>query len=199
MAFAIYLNGTSSAGKTTLCRALQEKCEEPLFTTGIDLLIRQILPHKFGLAGDSAEDFLWRQEIDSTGVSVPRVRMGPRGQKSYRMLIQASCALLDGGINVVIDDVAIMGQWQTDLWKVALQPYSSLFVGVRCPLHIIEARERERGDRPLRSARGQYEIVHAGTRYDLEIDTSQESTDESVARILSYQRNPPKLLMRPDE
>uniref|UniRef100_A0A0G4IAW8 Uncharacterized protein n=1 Tax=Chromera velia CCMP2878 TaxID=1169474 RepID=A0A0G4IAW8_9ALVE len=44
---AIYLNGPSGAGKTTITKILQEKSEDQVWlSVGIDLLIREILPTK---------------------------------------------------------------------------------------------------------------------------------------------------------
>ena len=184
--FAIYLNGTSSAGKTTIRRALQEAIKRPVLTTGIDLLIRRILPDKAFLQPNSQDDFYWLTEKDSQGTAVPRLYMGDRAKKAYMGLVAATYALLKTGNPVIIDDVAIAGKWQVDLWKEALQGYSNLFVGVHCPLEILQKREEARGDRPLRSAQGQYEIVHQGIEYDLNVDTHKESVEEIVSKILMF-------------
>ena len=186
MPFAIYLNGTSSAGKTILVRALQKAYEEPLLSMGIDLLVREMLPNQFTSMETSEEGFYWREGLDSGGSVVPRLYMGEKGKKIYQCLIHATLGILRGGSSVVINDVAIMGKWQIDLWQKALAPYPSVFVGVHCPLDVIEMRERENGNWPLFSARGQYEIVHQEISYHLEVDTHAESMDEIVAKILSY-------------
>ena len=46
------------------------------------------------------------------------------------------------------------------------------------PLDVLEARERERGDRLIGLARWQYDRVHHGKRYDLELDTSKATPME---------------------
>lgn len=186
MGFAIYLNGTSSAGKTTIARALQNALEEMTVVTGIDLLIREMLPQKYFLDKGGFQDFHWVQENNLQGISVPRLYMGERAQKSYKALVCASIGLLGAGYNLIIDDVAIMGKWQFDLWQLALQPYNALFVGVHCPLDEIEKREKARGDRPLNSARGQLDIVHKDIFYDLEVDTYMETTDAIVKKIMKH-------------
>ncbi len=58
-----------------------------------------------------------------------------------------------------------------------------LYIGVTIPLEILEAREQERGDRCLGSARGQYFKVHENIEYDIEIDTHSHSPEENVERI----------------
>ena len=48
-------------------------------------------------------------------------------------------------------------------------------VGVFAPLDILEARERQRGDRLIGLARWQFDRVHKDMKYDLEVDTSSAS------------------------
>jgi chloramphenicol 3-O phosphotransferase len=56
-------------------------------------------------------------------------------------------------------------------------------VGVFAPLEVLEARERERGDRLIGLARWQYDRVHRGRRYDLELDTSKATAMECAGTI----------------
>jgi chloramphenicol 3-O phosphotransferase len=58
-----------------------------------------------------------------------------------------------------------------------------LFVGVKCPLEVLEAREKGRGDRTLGQAAGQAGIIHQNCIYDLEVDTSQLSAAECAEQI----------------
>jgi chloramphenicol 3-O phosphotransferase len=57
------------------------------------------------------------------------------------------------------------------------------FVGLFAPLDVLEARERERGDRLIGLARWQYHRVHSGMTYDLELDTSIASPRVCAHRI----------------
>jgi chloramphenicol 3-O phosphotransferase len=47
------------------------------------------------------------------------------------------------------------------------------FVGLRCPVDVLEARERARGDRRAGEARSDDAIVHGYGEYDLEIDSTR--------------------------
>jgi chloramphenicol 3-O phosphotransferase len=59
-------------------------------------------------------------------------------------------------------------------------------VAVRCPLAVVEQRERDRRDRTLGQAAAQYAVVHAhGATYDVEVDTSVLSPDVAAARIVA--------------
>jgi chloramphenicol 3-O phosphotransferase len=56
-------------------------------------------------------------------------------------------------------------------------------VGLFAPLEVLEARERERGDRELGLARWQYDRVHQGVVYDLELDTAVATPLENAGNI----------------
>jgi len=58
---------------------------------------------------------------------------------------------------------------QTEL----LAGFEVFTVGVFAPLEVLEARERQRGDRLIGLARWQYHRVHRGMAYDLEVDTGR--------------------------
>ena len=57
-------------------------------------------------------------------------------------------------------------------------------VGIRCPLEVLEERERARRDRTLGQARLQYNLVHAHGVYDVEVDTSSHTPEECAQIIL---------------
>ena len=51
------------------------------------------------------------------------------------------------------------------------------------PLEVLEARERQRGDRLAGLARWQYDRVHRGKKYDLEIDSGSLNPLQCAALI----------------
>jgi len=182
---AILINGPSSAGKTTLAKSLQENLDEPFLLTGIDLLIRQMLPNKFFLRtmNEKNPDFYWLKEIDPTGFEVPRLYMGERAMRAWRGLVEATAGLLKAGNNVIIDEVSFMGSWQIDEWKQALSPYQLVSIGLYCPIDVLEKREQARGDRMKNSSRGQYFIVHQGNTYDVMINTHDNDQKDVLALV----------------
>ena len=72
--------------------------------------------------------------------------------------------------NTTLDEVLLDGEAE---YPALLAPFELHMVGVFAPLEVLEARERERGDRMIGLARWQYERVHRDMTYELEIDTSQ--------------------------
>jgi chloramphenicol 3-O phosphotransferase len=103
----------------------------------------------------------------------------------------AIAALSRCGNNVLADHVLVEPDWVVECAQlfVGLPAY---LVGVRCPLDVLEERERSRRDRTLGQARKQFELVHAHGVYDLEVDTSTEDVDECVRRIVAMLAAPPR-------
>jgi len=54
---------------------------------------------------------------------------------------------------------------------------------VFAPLEVLEARERQRGDREIGLARWQHERVHRNIDYDLKLDTTRATPLECAERI----------------
>jgi chloramphenicol 3-O phosphotransferase len=170
----IFLNGTSSSGKTTIARALQEKLTEPYMYVSIDNYFH-MYPERF-LRPASREQVMVLERL------IPAVISGLR--RSVASLAQA-------GNNVLVDhllqdDGAL--QECVENW-VGL---NVLFVGVKCPLKITEQREKKRSDRTIGTARSQFERVHAHDLYDLELDTSRLNVDECVAAIFGMINDKPE-------
>jgi chloramphenicol 3-O phosphotransferase len=192
MSKIIYLNGPSSSGKTTLAKALQESFPEPYLHLGIDKIIG-FMPAKMNNweGGPAPLGFSYESATDPTGHPIYQIHSGPFAKKITRSLKDIALLLASQQYNLIIDDVAF-GAIQVEEWKQALKNYTVLYVGVSTPLAILEKREKDRGDRFLGSARGQYFQVHENVAYDLEIDTYVHSLKENVEKIknaLSQLRN----------
>lgn len=178
------LNGASSAGKSTIAQALQGIMEEPFYLTGIDHFLHR-LPQRLVVISDShnpppAETWLAIFEEER----LARVEIGPRGYQLPRGMYHSITALVNTGIHVIVDDVI----FDPHVFEIALNTLPSkkvFFVGIRCPIEIIEQRERERGDRALGGARFFGERVHAHGDYDLEVDSAIRTAEECAWQIKS--------------
>lgn len=89
------------------------------------------------------------------------------------------------GKNVIVDHVLIDRSWFEECIKL-LHNTQTYFIGVHCPLEELERRERERGDRPIGLAKAQFEIVHKHSRYDLEVNTNNNSITECADMIKEF-------------
>jgi chloramphenicol 3-O phosphotransferase len=83
----------------------------------------------------------------------------------------AIAAMAHDGNDLIVDDV-MLGRDAAQQYRELLAQHEVHFVGLFAPLDVLEARERQRGDRLIGLARWQYHRVHSGIAYDLELDTS---------------------------
>jgi chloramphenicol 3-O phosphotransferase len=167
----IILNGTSSSGKTCIIRALQNSLEGPYLEAGIDKFIWMMPPRYL-------ERPLWD---DVLGLAD---HAGTAGHTLVVGMHQAIEALSRTGNNVIADHVLVEPAWLRDI-SDRLYELPAYFIGVRCPLDVLENRERQRKNRTLGQARLQYHLVHIPGIYDLEIDTSRFTPEECAAQIKS--------------
>lgn len=155
----IFLQGTSSAGKTTLSRKLQESFEEPHFVLSLDVF-ENMAPE-----GHLERDFWGTLNLAASAMH------------------HTIATYSDLGRHVIVDTVLLdIEQEKTWLPEIArlLHNYPALFVGVHCPLEELERRERERGDREIGQAKWQFDKVHTHGVYDVEINTHEQSWEECV-------------------
>ena len=168
----VVLNGTASAGKTSIAFALQEAMEAPYLEAGIDRFLGA-LPRRY-FARPAWDEVLgkWTEP-------------GPVGGPLVLGMHRAIAGLARAGINVVTDHVLIDPSWPADLAR-ALHGIPAHLVAVRCPREIVVERERTRGDRTLGEAAAQYDLVHRHGIYDLEVDTGSMSARECVKHIRAH-------------
>jgi chloramphenicol 3-O phosphotransferase len=177
----IVLNGTSSSGKTTLVRALQDRLPEPWLEIGIDRFV-------FALPKRYLDQPLWSEVFryvppDGRADGPFTIETGPLGERLVGGMHRTAAALAAGGLDLIVDHVLLENHWldeMAELWA----PFRVLYVGVRCPLEVIVERERARRDRTIGQAEAQFAVVHRRGGYDLEIDTSRMSLDEAATRIV---------------
>lgn len=176
----IVLNGTSSAGKSTLLRALQARLDGAWLGVGIDTVV-------FALPKAYLDSPLWgevfRYVPPEPGSAAPfRIETGELGHRLVDGLHRTVSSLADAGLSVLVDHVLLEPGWLPDLAQ-RLSGHDVLFVGVRCPLEVVVERERDRTDRTIGQAAAQFDVVHRAGGYDLEVDTSLLSADEAATII----------------
>jgi chloramphenicol 3-O phosphotransferase len=177
----IVLNGASSSGKTSIALALRDRWPGPLQISGIDTFLLCQSESFFG-DGSPAPGFAWIPAVVA-GMPAFDVVAGPLGTALLRTAQVFWRACADEGLDQVVDDV-----WLTEDQALGFKSLMAgahvLWVGVTCPLEVIEQRERDRGDRRVGQARGHAHLVHRWTGYDVEVDTSHLSPVECASIIL---------------
>jgi chloramphenicol 3-O phosphotransferase len=173
----IILNGVGSVGKSATARALQAIAAKPFLHVAMDTFLEMLpasmLDHADGLR------FEREQRDDSLVVAI---RVGPVVQSALRGMRHAVAAMAGQGNSLIVDEVMLDADPARD-YRELLSPFDFRMVGLHAPLDVLEARERARGDREIGLARWQYDRVHRGIAYDLELDTSVMSPRMCAERI----------------
>ena len=187
------VNGPSSAGKTTLCRALQAAISEPYLVVSFDDFIFMSAPRYYRGADtvrQSERDAFTALGAEMVTTSLPgapptvTAKFGPIFRRLLDSMAPAVRTLVDGG-NPVIFDHVLHDRAMHESCRTAFAGLDVFAVGVTCPVDILEARERARGDRVLGRARGLAEVVHGFMDYDVKVDTGALSPQACVASILT--------------
>ena len=164
------LNGASSAGKTSIARAMQDQLGGWWLHFGIDSLISSMPRSMFGT-----------DDGHSIGVD-GSISVGPGWRLAHDRWQIAMRSLVEAGADLIIDEVFLEGVRDQQRWRQSLRNMRVSWVGVRCDVEVAVARETARGDR-ANLARMQSEIVHQGVHYDVEVDTTS-LTPQDAARYL---------------
>jgi chloramphenicol 3-O phosphotransferase len=189
----ILVNGSSSAGKTTLCRALQQKILTPYLCIGFDDFIFASAPRYYRGADTGTQahtDAFTAQGVEMVRTSAPdgppsvTAVFGPVFQRVIDTMAPAVRALVDGGNNVIFDHV-LHDHRMHESCRRAFNGLDVFSVGVLCPIEVLETRERARGDRIIGRARGLMDVVHGFMNYDVTVDTGAADVDACVDKILA--------------
>ncbi len=157
----ILVNGASSSGKSTLCRALQARLDDPFWHYSIDHFRGSgVLP--------------W-ERIDNGDFSWPEMR--PAFFEGFHRCLPA---LAQAGNDLIVEHIVETRAWMSRLVQL-LEPFDVFFVGLHCPLSELEERERRRGDRRAGDARQDSAVVHTFGTYDIELDSTRDLGDNVSA------------------
>ena len=154
----ILLNGTSSAGKSTLCKALKNALGEPFWYIASDQFI------EVGMAPtrkDKGGEFDWND-------------LRPNFFAGFHRVLPAFAG---AGNNLIVEHIVELESWLDDLLRL-FHGFDVFFVGVHCPLEELERRERERGDRQMGEARYHMK-THDYCQYDFEVDSREPAVDNA--------------------
>ena len=175
----LFLQGASSAGKSTLAHALQISLDECWWILEADDITR--MTPTFARTGQ------WE--------AAPEERPHPSWNADLRLsrwfagYFGCLATIARTGTNVM----AVGGWLETSQFVQLAHAFvglDALCIGVYCPLQELERRESARGDRPSGYAHSQYELVHAHAPYDGEVDTAAQTTEDSVGVVRGILASP---------
>ncbi|WP_078554024.1 chloramphenicol phosphotransferase CPT family protein [Bacillus alkalicellulosilyticus] len=168
----IFLNGTSSSGKTSIAKELENVLHEPYTYLAIDHLagfLESYLP----------EGYTPNKQMHDTKM-VEALHFVRASMISLFHHFIKSLAILEK--NIIVDHVILEKDWLQECVEL-LSNLSVTFVGVHCPLEELEHREKNRRDRMVGLAKSQFELVHKHFIYDIELDTSLLNSRDCALEI----------------
>ncbi|NKB69908.1 MAG: chloramphenicol phosphotransferase [Candidatus Latescibacteria bacterium] len=188
----IVLNGVPRAGKSSIAEVLMERFDEPCMNLGVDHFNNHITAKKY-----------------SPGIGLrpggERPDLEPWIVRFYAALYESIAAHSRQGLHVVtdIDHHDDYSEPRGILCDCArrLQGLPALLVGVRCPIDTVWERRRNtwlKGqdippDTPPPEILYKWEqAVHTPGIYDLQVDTSSLSPEQSATAILDHLRDGPE-------
>jgi len=172
----ILLNGVGSVGKSSIAKALQTITREPFLYVAMDTFLEMLPDASWG-----HPDGIVFETVQEAGKPSVIIRSGPTAERLLLGMRQAIAAMAHAGNNLIVDDVLLDGD--AAAYGAALAGLTVFRVGVFAPLEVLEAREAARGDRMIGLARWQYDRVHKGMTYDLEVDTGHATPMECAEMI----------------
>ena len=190
----IFLNGCSSAGKTTLALKLQQLLSEPYQHIALDQF-RDGLPSKMrGLnapADTPGAAGLNVVPVEQDGAWATQIQFVEHGERVLHGMRRSIAVFSDLGANVIVDDLLLKREYLDDYVSL-LDPARTWFIGVKCSLEVVNARESTRPGRFPGTAISHYHQVHEhGVPYDLEVDTSNITPRQAAQLIVARLETPP--------
>lgn len=156
----IILNGTSSAGKSSVAQALQQ-----------EFLKKEKLFMHFQM------DTIW--DMLPEGVSAGDL------PNKVSTIFDSAKALTQNGHNVVMDIVCPVEPLQGV--KTIFNDCNVVLVGVYADLDVLQTREKDRGDRDIGLAESQSgdKGINHGIQYDVVVDTSDKTSEQSAQYLMA--------------
>jgi chloramphenicol 3-O phosphotransferase len=161
----IFLNGTSSSGKSGIAEQLLLVLDRPHFHMSVDAINSMRAKRRTLELGPA--------ELDAV---LARTRAG---------FHRAVAGMAQAGNDIVVDHV-LSERWRLLDCLNVLAGLDVVFVGVHCSAPELERRERARGDREPGQAAAQQQQVHAHGIYDINCDTTAASAYDCAIAIKEF-------------
>lgn len=182
----VILNGVSSAGKSTLQKIISNyRTKEFWISFGFDYGVGMTVPqysYSEPFVSNNYDFFCQNIRCDDENGPCIKLKYGPFGNLMLKSLNRAIKEYANQGINIAVDYLAYEKNWAKDL-EECLKDIPHIWVKVYGEPEKIIEREKNRPGAVKGIARPYMEIIHDGIKYDLEINTTKENSDESFKKI----------------
>lgn len=163
---AIVLHGPTSAGKSSLAKALQDSSDVPVFHITLDAFVEM----------SRRRDM--RSEIELA-----------QALEIHHQNLQSTLRLVAKSHFDIVLDLVLRNETEFNACLAALAARPLFVVGVWAPLEVLEGRERERADRGDGMAQSQFGHPAYSRQYAMTLDTSTVSPQEGARIIRSLVRS----------
>ena len=164
----ILLNGVSSSGKSTLVKKFTE-----------------IMPNYLKLSLDDIGDLLDSMRNHKLNPLLTAVQSNYKGQLKPYLFHRIIRMIHNYSYNIILDTV-IYDELVLKDWQAIFKDDEIVYVAVHCPIEELDKRKKLRGDRPIGLAKSQLEIVHSNIKYDIEVNTFDNTVEECVQKIIDF-------------
>ena len=162
-ATSLILHGPSSAGKSSLAKALQQLWPAPMLHVDLDAF-----------------------ELMAEGTTLTTVNERREAFRVHCANLQATLRNIAATNFSLVLDFVLRDAAQFAKCLDALSARSVHLIGVRCDLEALEAREVKRGDRDIGLARAQFDHPEFARSYDLVVDTTTMSPMDGAKMIWDF-------------
>jgi chloramphenicol 3-O phosphotransferase len=165
-ATAIVLHGTTSAGKSSLAQALQDCSDVPIFHISLDAFVEM----------SRRRDMRSEEELNQA--------LRIHHQNLQATLRRVAASPFDIVLDLVLRDEQV---FQECLDALSTRP--TFVIGVKCPLEVLEDRERSRDNRAIGMAKSQFGHSAYDREYSMTLDTSKVTPQEGARMIKNFVAN----------
>jgi chloramphenicol 3-O phosphotransferase len=189
MSRIIFLNGSSSAGKSTIAQSIQNLSADPWLAFGFDTFFKMAPNQQDTFDYSDKSGYLNFSSGKNSHGPTMRVEKGPKSDQLFGLMPEFAKLLASRGNDVIIDEVLFDNTILKSYLK-ELRQHTVYFIAVTCDLRTMQERELLRGDRAIGLSNDLMDRVHSGLReYDLTVDTTSSTAVDNAKKILNYVNN----------
>jgi chloramphenicol 3-O phosphotransferase len=181
----LFVNGASSAGKTSLIRAVQDLVPVPYLHVGLDHFFASV-PEPWGGGGPgrySGAGFAYQAcERSADGLPRTAITVGPAGAAMLAAYRRCLVSLLEHGCRLAIDELLLSDEIGAD-YLALLAPYDVQFVLMTAGPDCLEERCAARNYQPGFGRWSLTAASHLPHSYHLTFDSEQMTTQECAATV----------------
>jgi chloramphenicol 3-O phosphotransferase len=181
----LFVNGPSSAGKSSLITAVLDLSAVPYLHVGLDHFFASV-PDQWGggLPGRYAREGFAYQPCQTSTDDLPctAITVGTTGAKMYAAYRRSLVTLLEQGCRLAIDELLLSPEIGAD-YQELLSPYDVQYVLMTAGPDCLEERGMARNNPPGLGRWSVSAALHLARDYDITLDSERTSTQECASAV----------------